>query len=112
VTGQGRSEMFWDAVITGVRWAGIVIAFGVFALIAFYLVVGAGHMAKLFTVDLYRHHRYTQNGLCPKCHLPAEVVTTPADQTYGPDAIRQLACTCGAKSIPMGNRRAADWAGF
>jgi hypothetical protein len=104
--------MFWDVVTAGAKWIGMGVAIGVFALLFFYLVVGLCHMLKLFTVDLYRHHRYTRNGRCPKCHRLADVVTTPADQMYGPDLVRRIVCTCGATSIPIGNRRAADWAGF
>lgn len=65
-----------------------------------------------FPRALYLHYRYTQRGLCPKCHRPASARIRSADQTYGPDRTAQLVCQCGHKSIKMGNRRFADWAGF
>jgi hypothetical protein len=103
---------FWDWVAVGARWAGIVVALGVALWLLVILVYGTCVMAKLFTWDLYHHWKYTTRGICPKCKKPAEVFSSPADQLYGPDRIRQLACSCGAPTIPMGNRRGADWAGF
>ena len=113
-----------------------IVGWTVVAYILFLIVVGVCHMAKLFTVDFYRHWKYTTRGLCPGCHQPASLlvlkagqmygssdfhranpvtpddpifVSIPADQMYGPAWIEHLVCVCGAKSIPTGNRHAAEW---
>jgi hypothetical protein len=100
---------FWDWVAVAGRWAGYFLAFCVIAYILLITVVGVAHMAKLFTVDFYHHWKYTVRGFCPKCHRPAVQVVTPADQIFGQDKIGHLICACGAKSIPTGNRHAAEW---
>jgi hypothetical protein len=104
--------MFWDGVAVVGKWVGIVFFTGVFLYILFLTVIGVTHLGKMFTWDLYHHVKYTNKGLCPKCHKPAQVRERLADQAYGPDRVRYLVCTCGAPSIPMGDRRSADWAGF
>lgn len=78
-----------------------------------YLLWFFGTLVKMLTWDLYFHHKYTVKGLCPKCHKPLEWKTVPTDQTYGPSVIRKpIGCSCGKRAHPVGNRRAADWAGF
>jgi hypothetical protein len=96
-------------IYTIARDAGYAVGFCVVAYILFLLVVGVAHMAKLFTWDFYHHWKYTTRGLCPKCHSRAVRVDTPADQMYGQDRIGRLVCSCGAKPIPTGRRRAAEW---
>lgn len=87
-----------------------VIAAVIGLVVLFYLVYGGGVMLKLFTWDLYHHWKYTQRGLCLKCHKPAKVTSHHADQQYGPSTIKQVVCDCGgAPSIPMGNRHFSEW---
>ena len=106
-----------------------IVGWTVVAYILFLIVVVVAHMAKLFTVDFYRHWKYTTRGICPGCHRPVSqsfgssdfhranpvtpddpiFVAMPADQMYGPDRIKHLVCSCGTKSIPTGNRHAAEW---
>lgn len=83
------------------------------ALLALYVVfLWVLYPMKFMTVDLYKHVRYTRHGICPKCKLPATFVDRPTDQTYGTSRVRKLVCSCGSKTIPIGDRSSADWADF
>lgn len=66
----------------------------------------------IFIREVYFHARYTTKGFCPECHQKGEFVTAPASQMYGPSSVTYLVCPDGHGSIPMGNRRGAEWAGF
>lgn len=98
--------------MTPINWIALPFVLGAILYGLFCAVTGICVLAKLFTWDLYHHWRYTTRGLCPGCKKPATVVSSPADQLYGPDSTRHLVCSCVAKTLAMGDRHSADWAGF
>ena len=87
-----------------------ILAVPLAVLFVWFVVTWTYYPIRFFTVDLYRHVKYTQKGLCPKCHKPLRQTARPADQLYGPSEVVKSHCTCGAKPITQGNRRFADWA--
>jgi len=105
---------FWDVLARYVTpGIGILVGLVVAGYIVVALVGGVTTLGKWFTVDAYRVLRYERKEICPKCKQPfQDWVARSADQTYGPDQIIQGICSCGYRSIQMGNRRYADWADY
>lgn len=87
-----------------------VIGFGILAAILLWFVSFLWEMVPLFTVDAYRHLRYTRVGICYKCKRPFEgYVETQVDQMYSSKVVVPV-CDCkDTHYLPMGNRHAAEW---
>lgn len=93
--------------------ASIVVGAAILLVIAWYCFAGLAWFFTELIPQAYRTLKYERKGICPKCKQPfAAWVSRSADQTYGPDQIVQGICKCGERSLPMGNRRFADWADY